>query len=761
MVTEGKKRGLTVTTHGRWFVAGLLIVILQSPTWSQGTDLHFNPAWFIFATEHGYYPIASMRQYGNFGLANAFQLLDTPVDSTIGNFVRDRHADLLSLLPGSTSVLARTGGRFPATESALSGEFQKLNSLATTLKQGHVWWNLMPEYDHSGGIWSEFRKIDYASRSQAASSWKVTYQNDFSPLWSYLSTPSQTRAVRFLAVNAHAFSSHYTYELGADMAVLERVNDEISDLQTGICFIRGAGRQFDRPWGIDISTWRAATQTPTTYDNDLRLQTGWSASYIRRHLYLSYMAGANIILNEAAIYFNAGRINPLGSVVLEVADFSLRRHPSIGTPEVHTAFLMDHDHGFEPKFGPHMQSNFVWYSKIPYADGDFMTHYILNLAFPDYWKSGTLPTDAPQTPSAYLAALGRGEDPRQWEPMGSSRWGDHFDILLSNTSPEVFQHYRTIVLLGAVFLNDTLREALRTWVIGGGTLVITAGQSRSGDSTLTGVVRTGRSARATESIWKSDDTQIPERSYLYEVLDPRTSRIIAATGNGDPLITAHSIGNGTVMTIASPYLLDEGRTGLLKIADNLFDSILSKSLIARPIGPFPVEFIITNRSDAIVATVCNNSDRAWQGEIQITDPVNITAAQDWIADTPLTFSRRPSATVASITVNAFDLRIVAFLKDTNSASEVGPFVDVVSLSEPFPNPTSTSATVSLKMSESSQVTLRVYDILGRIVGTVFDGVLTAGSHSFVIPASRLASGSYQLIARTPLDAVCRRLLIVH
>jgi hypothetical protein len=737
------------------------MLIVHGSAWSQTSDLHFAPGWFLFATEHGYYPIGSMRQNSNFGLSNSFQLLDTPVDTTISSFVRDQHADLLSLLPGSTAVLSRTGGRFAPTESALGTEFARLGSAAASLGQGHVWWNLMPEYDHSGGIWSEFRKVDYTSRSLAATSWKQTYQNDFAPLPTYLSIPAGSRTVRLLAVNAHAFSSHYTYELGVDMAVLERVNDEISDLQTGICFIRGAARQFNKPWGIDISTWRAATQTPTTFDNNLKLITGWSPSYIRRHMYLSYMSGANIILNEAAIYFNAGKINPLGQAVLEVADFALHRHPSVGTPDVRTALLMDHDHGFEPKFGPHMQSNFVWYSKIPYVDGDFMTHYVLNLIFPEYWRSATLPPGAPQTPPEYLAALARGEDPRPWEPMGSSRWGDHFDILLSNASREALNHYKNIFLLGGIVLDDALRGTLLEWVKAGGTLMITAGQARLGDSLLTGAVKTGRTARSTESVWISDESHITERSYQYEVLAPRSSRILATTGSGDPLITSQQRGTGEVVMIASPHFIDDARAGLLKVSDRLFDGLLTRGLIASPVGPFPLQFLVTHRADVVIVTLSNNTAQRWQGEIHLNDPMSISTVQDWVADTPLTFSRRPTGTFASLAIDPFDIRIVAFLKSTDSAAERGGALDLLSLSEPYPNPASATTMISLKTLQDCSASVQVYDILGRLVGTLYEGDLAQGSHAFVIPASRLASGSYQIIARTPSDVICRRLLIVH
>jgi hypothetical protein len=134
---------------------------------------------------------------------------------------------------------------------------------------------------------------------------------------------------------------------------------------------------------------------------------------------------------------------------MEVADFMLRRHKDRGKPVVPIALMLDFYHGFEPKFGRYCQADYVWYWKIPYNAADRLTHDFLNLAFPGYWKSGTLP-GAPQTPEAYIAALAAGQDPRPWEPMAESRWGDQLDVILSNAPIEVLRKYKVIVTPGTV-----------------------------------------------------------------------------------------------------------------------------------------------------------------------------------------------------------------------------------------------------------------------------------------------------------------------
>jgi hypothetical protein len=213
--------------------------------------------------------------------------------------------------------------------------------------------------------------------------------------------------------------------------------------------------------------------------------------------------------------------------------------------------------------------------------------------------------------------------------------------------------------------------------------------------------------------------------------------------------------------IASPHFIDDARAGLLKVSDRLFDGLLTRGLIASPVGPFPLQFLVTHRADVVIVTLSNNTAQRWQGEIHLNDPMSISTVQDWVADTPLTFSRRPTGTFASLAIDPFDIRIVAFLKSTDSAAERGGALDLLSLSEPYPNPASATTMISLKTLQDCSASVQVYDILGRLVGTLYEGDLAQGSHAFVIPASRLASGSYQIIARTPSDVICRRLLIVH
>ena len=69
-------------------------------------------------------------------------------------------------------------------------------------------------------------------------------------------------------------------------------------------------------------------------------------------------------------------------------------------------------------------------------------------------------------------------------------------------------------------------------------------------------------------------------------------------------------------------------------------------------------------------------------------------------------------------------------------------VNNYSLYQNYPNPFNPSTTITWQMPESGNVTLKIYDVLGREITTLINEELTVGKHETVFDASQLSSGIY-------------------
>jgi hypothetical protein len=101
-------------------------------------------------------------------------------------------------------------------------------------------------------------------------------------------------------------------------------------------------------------------------------------------------------------------------------------------------------------------------------------------------------------------------------------------------------------------------------------------------------------------------------------------------------------------------------------------------------------------------------------------------------------------------------------------SEAGPLKvaprsvpDEFALSNSYPNPVSGQATIEYAVPEQSDVTVEVYDVLGRRVATLANGEKKAGEHSVRLDASDLSSGTYFYRMRAEDFTQTRRLVVVR
>jgi hypothetical protein len=98
-----------------------------------------------------------------------------------------------------------------------------------------------------------------------------------------------------------------------------------------------------------------------------------------------------------------------------------------------------------------------------------------------------------------------------------------------------------------------------------------------------------------------------------------------------------------------------------------------------------------------------------------------------------------------------------FWTSEKAGSGVSQFANMQVGVEIWPNPVSDIASANITLANASNLDVRLFDISGNEVKSVFSGASPSGTHSMKIDLSGLASGTYILAARIPGQIVETRI----
>lgn len=84
----------------------------------------------------------------------------------------------------------------------------------------------------------------------------------------------------------------------------------------------------------------------------------------------------------------------------------------------------------------------------------------------------------------------------------------------------------------------------------------------------------------------------------------------------------------------------------------------------------------------------------------------------------------------------------------------------IKLDQNYPNPFNPTTTISYAVTSADQVSLTVYDLTGRQVATLVDGLVPAGSHEVTFQAGNLPSGLYIYRLQTSEQSIARTLTLI-
>ena len=126
----------------------------------------------------------------------------------------------------------------------------------------------------------------------------------------------------------------------------------------------------------------------------------------------------------------------------------------------------------------------------------------------------------------------------------------------------------------------------------------------------------------------------------------------------------------------------------------------------------------------------------------------------------------PEALVAQTTVaaqmRASDAaRFVLHVTTQNVVATEPGAPTVFALAAPAPNPTASSATIAFDVPEATDVSVAVYDLLGRRVAVLAEGAVAAGRHMARLEAGSLAPGVYVVRMTAGSFAATQRVTVVR
>ncbi len=276
-------------------------------------------------------------------------------------------------------------------------------------------------------------------------------QECYGVLKSYFMTRSRDLLGRVISVTGHSHYEAYAGEWGARCIGLE-VGENIAFTQSKLAFARGASRQWQKPWSVQVSPWFAGACTSS---GPLRgegggargLDAGHSLSFYERMWLHAWFAGAALITpeNSIATFFEQPdapwTLTSHGRKASEVFAF-LQEHDR-GVPYTPVAVVLDHLAGYNGYMDK------PWGILEPTAGDRELRDLFDFQLFPGSDHIHVKPD--PENPeSSYLRP---------------TPYGEMFDVLLTSVPPEVLPTYPVILLAGDITFDDAflgeLEKSLR------------------------------------------------------------------------------------------------------------------------------------------------------------------------------------------------------------------------------------------------------------------------------------------------------------
>ena len=376
---------------------------------------------------------------------------------------------------------------------------------------------------------------------------------------------------------------HYELKSGHYTMAGAETSQHGPNAQLRYSFIRGSGKQYGVLWYGNVSVYnrwghktypkpeqQTAGRSPGTGTVERQMRPtggrnytcstniselgdasgplcGTSLNLIKRLMYAQMFYGSGYVSIEREWFYSnpSQELSPIGLLQHNAFMWS----QTVDTFGVHIAPVALYLDFFSGWASPRLKDGYeyhVW-NNLPYSAGDHLADGLLRLVYPSYQDASYFHDESGiSSPTPY---------------------GDGLDVLLSDAASWVLQQYDTVVVASQLTGGVEVKANLRSYILSGGNLVITAGNLASLPGGLLGV-KVGSSAckfvdAGAKVILSSGDVLTEHYNMsICELTYPSNSSVAAHLTDGTPLVVELSLASGGSLTVfASPYAVSVTQLG--------------------------------------------------------------------------------------------------------------------------------------------------------------------------------------------------------
>jgi hypothetical protein len=444
---------------------------------------------------------------------------------------------------------------------------------------------------------------------------------------------------------------HYFAALGNHRMIGAETAQALPAVPMWYAFLRGAGKQYGILWFGNASVWNRwgakSLSDPGAEDTSAPgfwsgPTAGTSMALLRRLWYILTMYGSVLMGYESGHLGSAQEervvhgvrkkvpvLTDIGREHLKGAKWCAD-HPDRGELHTPVALLWDFYAGWAPPRHLYTGDTYLVWGNMPYEKGDHQIDLVLRELYPDYPDAGFFHSER-----GFLTA---------------TPCGDSFDVLLSDAPEFILDRYECILLLGETRLEGELLKRLSGYITRGGNLIACANQLGEGAAALFGV-EAGQVEEAYHALIPGQPWPINESRFRMRRLTCAAgTEVLAHTRQGAPLAARRRYdGGGSALLFAAEFGLTNPLLSPEKIYNEVDQPLSSPCALLEHVraillpylrsfslveieGP-PVQYLVnvTQQTDRLVVTLCNNAPQPWEGSLR-PRRARVRQAMNWMTD---------------------------------------------------------------------------------------------------------------------------------